>query len=133
MGYPFLVGFHAARLGIAKNQKGHYGAGNNYAMMKDVMEHGPATVGIDAPSGMFAYRRGIFDCKQQVRHEGTNLKDLHQWEATNHAVLLYGWGVEKGQPYWLLKNSWGSYWGENGFFRLKRDGSDACAITSMPV
>jgi C1A family cysteine protease len=48
----------------------------------------------------------------------------------NHAVLLVGYGVDAatGLPYWLVKNSWSSSWGENGYFRLRRDISDSCGI-----
>ena len=40
----------------------------------------------------------------------------------NHAVVLVGYGVDDvtGQPYYLARNSWGSAWGEGGFFRLSR-------------
>ncbi|GAB5367994.1 hypothetical protein AAMO2058_001279600 [Amorphochlora amoebiformis] len=163
-GYPFLVGMHAFKRGIShkiddpylgvdlesgcstdRNRfratgygyiGGHYGGGNDEALMLDIMHHGPATVGIDTPTSLFSYRCGVFQCKE-TRHEGTNLKNLKSWEATNHAVLVYGWSeTESGQKYWILKNSWGSYWGMGGFFYLQRGSgvnADACAITSMPV
>uniref|UniRef100_A0A7S3YXP7 Dipeptidyl peptidase 1 n=1 Tax=Lotharella globosa TaxID=91324 RepID=A0A7S3YXP7_9EUKA len=160
-GYPFLVGWHSYRHGITTRSKvsylgvdlkdrcdashprvkskgygyigGHYGAATNDALMLDIFHHGPAAVGIDTPSSLFSYRSGIFKC-HNTRHEGSNLKNLKAWEATNHAVLVYGWGeTKKGHKYWILKNSWGSFWGENGFFRISRDGKDACAVLSMPV
>lgn len=31
-----------------------------------------------------------------------------------------GWGEEHGEPYWVVRNSWGTFWGELGFFRIKR-------------
>merc|ERR1739848_203870 len=50
----------------------------------------------------------------------------------DHAVLVTGFGVENGQKYWLVKNSWGENWGESGLIRLER-GSNQCGITYQPV
>ncbi|CAL8086271.1 unnamed protein product [Calicophoron daubneyi] len=44
-----------------------------------------------------------------------------------HAVLAVGYGVEKNVPYWLIKNSYGRKWGENGYFRIYRGGG-TCGI-----
>ena len=38
----------------------------------------------------------------------------------NHAVAIVGWGTENNVPYWLIKNSWGTIWGEKGFGKVKR-------------
>ena len=39
---------------------------------------------------------------------------------TGHAIKIIGWGSYKGMKYWLCANSWGKYWGNNGFFKFKR-------------
>jgi hypothetical protein len=41
---------------------------------------------------------------------------------TNHAIALTGYGSENGTDYWIGRNSWGTYWGEHGFFRIVRGG-----------
>ncbi|CAK9008412.1 unnamed protein product [Durusdinium trenchii] len=50
----------------------------------------------------------------------------------DHGVLLIGYGSSGGQNYWIIKNSWGVQWGENGFGRLARGvgGSGECGILS---
>ncbi|KAH0570915.1 Cathepsin B [Spironucleus salmonicida] len=48
----------------------------------------------------------------------------------SHAVMLVGWGVENDTPYWLLKNSWGSTWGEGGYFKMIR-GVNECNVEDV--
>ena len=47
----------------------------------------------------------------------------------NHGVTLIGYGndSDSGLDYWLVKNSWGSDWGESGFFRIRR-GNGTCGV-----
>jgi cathepsin H len=45
----------------------------------------------------------------------------------NHAVLAVGYGTENGMDYWLIKNSWGTDWGMDGFFKIQR-GVNMCGI-----
>ena len=45
----------------------------------------------------------------------------------NHAVTLVGYGTENNVAYWIVKNSWGTSWGEKGYFRIRR-GNGTCGI-----
>jgi C1A family cysteine protease len=45
----------------------------------------------------------------------------------NHAVVIVGYGVEDETKYWIVRNSWGKLWGEDGYFRILR-GVDKCSI-----
>jgi C1A family cysteine protease len=72
------------------------------------LQKGPVSIGVDASGlGFKLYKSGIIK-----RWCGTDI---------DHAVLLVGYGTEKGVDYWLVKNSWGASWGENGYFRVLRD------------
>merc|ERR1712013_105032 len=46
----------------------------------------------------------------------------------NHAVNLVGYGADKGRKYWLIRNSWGDWWGEDGYFKMSRDHQNTCGI-----
>ena len=69
-----------------------------------------------------------------VYHHVEGLEDkFNPFEITNHAVLLVGYGVDADAgPYWVVKNSWGTTWGEDGYFRIRR-GTDECSIESIAV
>jgi len=47
----------------------------------------------------------------------------------NHAITVVGYGTTGGVPYWLVKNSWGNTWGQNGYFQLYR-GNNTCGISN---
>ena len=86
------------------------------------LQNQPLSVAIASSSSTFMqYKSGIISSSAC----GTSL---------NHAVNLIGYGSENGKDYWLLRNSWGTNWGEKGYFRVARsskDGPGICGILKM--
>lgn len=102
---------------------GYYGAASEGEMMRELVEGGPLVAAFEPKPDIMYYSGGIYASVPNHRAE---------WEQVDHAVLLVGYGVENGQKYWTLQNSWGNTWGENGFFRMLR-GSDESGIESIVV
>ena len=55
----------------------------------------------------------------------------------DHAINIVGWGLDQwmGIEYWIVANSWGTAWGETGFFRLEmqENGPGACLIQTLAI
>eukprot|EP00767_Chilomastix_cuspidata_P004626 gnl/Chilomastix_cuspidata/479.p1 GENE.gnl/Chilomastix_cuspidata/479~~gnl/Chilomastix_cuspidata/479.p1 ORF type:complete len:477 (+),score=198.56 gnl/Chilomastix_cuspidata/479:25-1455(+) len=105
----------------------YYGATNlsATAMMQELVENGPFSVSIYCYDDFSSYDGGIY------AHD-PDLELLGFYEATSHAVLLVGYGEEDGTPYWIIQNSWGPDWGEDGYIRMLR-GTDESAVESKPI
>ena len=52
--------------------------------------------------------------------------------ALDHAALAVGYGVEKGEPYWLIKNSWSKAWGDEGYIKIAMK-NDNCGVLQKAV
>ena len=93
-------------------------------IMKEIYENGSVEGTFTVYEDFGDYKSGVY------KHEtGTYLG--------GHAIKIIGWGVtEEGVKYWLIANSWGENWGENGYFRILRGtnecGIDGSASTGMP-
>merc|ERR1712142_960870 len=51
----------------------------------------------------------------------------------NHAVTCVGYGAENGTPYWTVKNSWGTGWGDNGYILMHRNYNNMCGVAATPA
>jgi len=102
---------------------GYYGGANEHEMMRELVQGGPLVASFEPTNELMYYGGGIF---HSVPHERA------EWEKVDHAVLLVGFGEEAGKKYWILQNSWGPEWGEDGYFRMRR-GTDESGIESIVV
>ncbi|GAA6230111.1 cathepsin L1-like [Lates japonicus] len=96
--------------------------GDERALQAVVASVGPVAVAVNAMLPSFhLYRGGLY-----------NVPNCNP-RFINHAVLVVGYGTDKGQDYWLVKNSWGTMWGEEGFIRLARNKNNLCGIASFAI
>jgi cathepsin L len=86
------------------------------ALKQAICEHGALAVTVNANDDWFAYGGGVYNINAPVD------------QPTNHAVTLAGW--DDGLGAWLIKNSWGSNWGDRGYMWIKYGTSK---IGSFPV
>ena len=95
--------------------------------MDKVKEH-PYTAVINATDRVFQfYSSGILDLPSC-----TPLKSVRDTGALG--VVVVGYGTEDGKDYWILKNSWGPRWGEEGgYLRIARNHGNQCGVASFNV
>jgi len=79
--------------------------------MMNALQDGPITCAVEATSpGFEAFTGDSIYSGPPV----TNVADL------DHEISIYGYGTENGVDYWLLRNSWGTFWGNNGFAKVAK-------------
>ncbi|KAI4344609.1 hypothetical protein L6164_011815 [Bauhinia variegata] len=85
----------------------------------------PVSVAFEVVNSFRFYKKGVYTSDNC----GSSPMDV------NHAVVAVGYGVEDGVPYWLIKNSWGAEWGDDGYFKMEL-GKNMCGVAtcaSYPV
>jgi len=88
-------------------------------LARALAETGPVAVSVAADQ-WFSYEGGIFNgCGKDA--------------VIDHAVVALGYGEEDGNKYWLIQNSWGEDWGEDGRIKLERhEKGDYCGMNNDP-
>merc|ERR1740117_2048073 len=89
-------------------------------LVRALTNDGPVAVSVAADT-WFQYDEGIFNgCPKDA--------------VVNHLVVALGFGEEKGHKYWIIQNSWGADWGEQGIIKLERhdEGAGYCGMNNDP-
>jgi len=86
----------------------YFVAKDSSVIQTEIYENGPVTTSIMVYDDFFFYLSGIY---QPLTSKYWGMQP----------ISIIGWGEEEGIPYWICRNSWGTNWGENGFFRVVRD------------
>ncbi|KAI5749252.1 cathepsin B-like cysteine proteinase 4 [Diaphorina citri] len=86
----------------------YYVSTNVTSIQREILTNGPATAQITVYEDFLHYKSGVY---KHIRGK----RFAHQ-----HTLKLIGWGVDKRTPYWLLINSWGKLWGDQGTIKILR-------------
>ncbi|XP_041675675.1 cathepsin L-like [Drosophila eugracilis] len=95
--------------------------GDEKKLAEAVAFFGPVAVSFDSTeTSFYSYISGIY------QNPACNKNPMN-------AAVVVGYGTESGTDYWLVKNSWGTKWGINGYFKIIRNANNHCGIASYPV
>ncbi|XP_064596309.1 procathepsin L-like [Liolophura sinensis] len=112
--------FKAADVGATDTGFTDVQRGSESDLQSAVASVGPVSVAIDAGHRSFQlYRSGVY-----YERECSSSR-------LDHGVLAVGYGSESGSDYWLVKNSWGEQWGQQGYIMMSRNRDNNCGIATQ--
>jgi len=124
--YLGIDGFcHISKTKMATTITGYVNvtSGDEDALKMAIFKHGPVSVAIDASHKTFSfYANGVYFEPKCGKTE----------DALDHAVLAVGFGTLKNEPYWLVKNSWSNYWGNDGYVLMSQKENN-CGVATSPT
>jgi len=90
-------------------------------MKAELYKNGPIGCGIEATDNFVKYEGGVYS-------------EYLPYPELNHEISIIGWGTgDDGKEFWIGRNSWGSYWGEYGFFKLPIQSDNEWKIVNLGV
>jgi len=124
--YPYVAQTRKCAYNAAKaigSVSGYKSIPKNEEQLKEaVYTYGPASICIDASCASFhSYSSGIYN---EPKCSSLFL---------DHAVGCVGYGSENGKDYWIVRNSWGTSWGEQGYVRIARNAKNMCGVASSVI
>ncbi|XP_077991240.1 digestive cysteine proteinase 1-like [Glandiceps talaboti] len=123
MGQNGICHYNASVIATTISNYTNVPSGDLKALKAALAKQGPVTVGIDASRPSFSfYSHGVYYDPQC----GNKEEDL------DHSVLAVGYGNLDNQDYWLVKNSWSTYWGNNGYVLMSQKDNN-CGVATDAV
>lgn len=117
---------HSSDLSVLASLKGYVNvtSGDETALLDAIVSVGPISISIDAALPDFTfYSSGVYN----------NPKCKNGIDDLDHTVLLVGYGTNAaGQDFYLVRNSWSTYWGSSGYIQIARQGN-ICGVATQPT
>lgn len=123
--YPYqahneICRFKSSSIGATMTSYQDIEHGDVEALTQAIDTIGPISVAMDASRPAFhSYRRGVYTDRTCSSRK------------LDHGVLAVGYGTYEGTPYFLVKNSWGESWGNEGYFMIERSSANMCGLATQ--